>query len=353
MLVLHKGFLRIIRLLNHHAILARLIITAAAACKVLLRGPLLQILVLLLQVPQSPAAIHIIMGIALVISVLRAACPRIAQAFLRLILAAFGTIKVFRHVFILRTTAADIIGLHHAIGVLRHPHHRDFLVIIRYRITGSICDADASFDIVRNEITHLYVIRMVRLYRNIARAIKTVKLAATDAGNAADKINLSARGIDILQNDCIACRIEVGANSILTAVCIIVPISSTLDNPVRVVALDIIICELFALLIAFLNLIYRRIHFFIVIQLQYIVTIAALDNAVDIDIRSVDGDDAAGDNAFQWRLAIIRQHNLLCDIVNIFLFSFQLIIFCTIKALRIVPDIHNAISEGLCNRAAS
>ena len=352
MLVLHKGFARIIRLLNHHAILALLIITGAAACRVLRLRPLLQILILLLQIPQSPAAIHIIMGIALVFSVLRAACPRITQAFLRLIFASFGTIKVFRHVFILRTTAADIIGLHHAIGVLRHPRHRNFFIIIIYRITGSIRDADASFDFVRDEAAQLHVTSIVRLYSNIARAIKTVKLAGTDARNAAGKINLSARGIDILQNDCIACRIVVGANSVLIAACIIVPISRALDNPIRVVALDIIIGELVALLIAALNIIYRSFHFFIILHRQYIITIAALDNAVDIDIRSVDGDDAAGDKAALGLHAIIRLPIWSCDVVNIFLIIFQLIILCIKKLPRIVVDIHNAISEGLCNRAA-
>ena len=200
---------------------------------------------------------------------------------------------------------------------------------------------------VRREVANLQIIINVVCNINIARTIKADNLAIACAGNTTREINLTAAGIHILNNNLIGRRIVVNIQLIYVAAFFTVPDSTAINN------LILLACRNHAVTqsAAFISVIDTvNLSLYITSNIGSKITITTLDNAVDVNIRSVDVNITASNIAATSFITISKRCIIVSEIIRTILCAigiYNILVLLIIFLLRAATNFHNAISVAL------
>ena len=183
---------------------------------------------------------------------------------------------------------------------------------------------------------------------NAAGAIKADDFARTGAADATGEIYSATAGIHVFHNNLLSRRIIISAQLVFIAALASVPHRSALYNLVLIAQGYHGVTELPAAIIGIFNS--RNCTLRCAVNGQIIIAIAALNNAVHVDIRGVNIHGATGNIAATATAAILRQffgdtnraHSLTIE---------QLVKVVAIEILHTAANAHNAVGVALGDAA--
>ena len=227
--------------------------------------------------------------------------------------------------------------------------------VFRHRVLRRIADADQAFSLVADQFAHLQVRICIVVDGNVIGSVQGSNLAVPGAGNTAAQVNLSAVGIDIGNDQFIRGGIVEHIRLIGIG-----PIGlehrSALDHPVDRTGHDQGIGQfrLAAGIPVLLQGGHRRLHG-TVLNGYAIGAIAALDEAVDVDVRCIDVDIVPG-NAGAAAILDLTIGGILAvdrggvnESIGIVVILLILLVQPIVLHFRIAADIDDAVGKALAD----